>query len=182
MPPFLLKGVRAMRLYTTDGASRIDDAEFGTFTPDENGAFNGLPDPMYAKLHGRPGWENDAERAVRLTAEQMEKLRDPATMLAEMQKMTAGQDAFTKLLANALGVAKAAEAEVSASVPVAVPTAPVPVSVPAPVAEVPAAPEAPAPAATDVPAEVPASKPAPAKAPRASKKAAASQPASPSAS
>lgn len=151
-----------MRLYTTDGATQIDDAEFGTFKPDANGAYNGLPDAMYAKLHGRPGWENDAERAARLTAEQMEKLRDPATMLAEMQKMTAGQDAFTAMLANALGVAKAAQA------PAAAVDTPV-------IAEAPTAPVAPAPA--EVPA-VSTEKPAPVKPSRASKKAAAAPPAS----
>lgn len=98
-----------MRLYTTTGATQVDDPEFGTFKPDADGAFDGLPDAMYAKLHGRPGWENDAERVARVAAEQMEKLRDPATMLAELQKMSAGQGALTALLANALGVGKAVE-------------------------------------------------------------------------
>jgi hypothetical protein len=85
-----------VRLYNTEGATQVDDPEYGTFKLDADGAFSGLPDGMYAKLHGRPGWENDAERAARLTAEQLEKLRDPATMLAELQKMTAGQGALTK--------------------------------------------------------------------------------------
>ncbi len=105
-----------MRLYNTEGATQVDDPEFGTFTPGANGAFDGLPDDMYAKLHGRPGWENEAERTARLAAEQLEKLRDPATMLAEMRKMTANQSEFTALLANALGMAKSAEAETAPAV------------------------------------------------------------------
>lgn len=106
-----------MRLYNTEGATQVDDPEFGTFAPDANGAFDGLPDGMYAKLHGRPGWENEAERTARLAAEQLEKLRDPATMLAEMQKMTAGQGALAQLLASALGVAQAPAPEAPASDP-----------------------------------------------------------------
>jgi hypothetical protein len=146
-----------MRLYNTEGATQVDDPDFGTFKPDANGAFDGLPDPMYAKLHGRPGWENEAERAARLAAEQMEKLRDPATMLAELQKMTAGQGALASLLATALGVGQAQSADA--------PTAPAPA-----VAEVP--PVEPV-AKSDEP-EQPA--PAPAKSSRASKKAAATPP------
>lgn len=104
-----------MRLYTKTGATQVDDPEYGTFSPDVNGAFDGLPDGMYAKLHGRPGWENEAERVARLAAEQLEKMRDPATMLAELQKMSSGQGALTALLAQALGVAPAAAAEVPVS-------------------------------------------------------------------
>lgn len=106
-----------MRLYTTTGATRIDDPDYGSFTPDANGAFDGLPDAMYAKLHGRPGWENDAEREMRVVAEQLEKLRDPATMLAELQKMSAGQGALTALLANALGVGVPAAPPTAAEAP-----------------------------------------------------------------
>jgi hypothetical protein len=144
-----------MRLYNTEGAAQVDDPEYGTFKPGESGAFDGLPDGMYAKLHGRPGWENEAERAARLTAEQMEKLRDPATMLAELQKMTANQSEFTSLLANALGMAKSADAEA--------------LTPPAPAAST-------APAAT-TPDETPTSTPAPVKPTRTSKKAAAAPPA-----
>ena len=143
-----------MRLYNTEGAAQVDDPEYGTFRPDASGAFDGLPDGMYAKLHGRPGWENEAQRAARLAAEQMEKLRDPATMLAELQKMTAGQGALASLLANALGVSKSAEAEAPAA--------------PAPATAAPA----------DVPTETPA--PAPAKPRGRGKAAAAASPSTPS--
>lgn len=95
-----------MRLYSKTGATRIDGPS-GSFTPGPDGAFDGLPDAVYADLHGRPDWENEAERTERVAAEQLEKLRDPVTMLAELQKMTAGQGALTALLANALGVGQA---------------------------------------------------------------------------
>lgn len=95
-----------MRLYSKTGATRID-GPLGSFTPGPDGAFDGLPDAVYADLHGRPDWENEAERTARLAAEQLEKLRDPATMLAELQKMTAGQGALATLLANALGAGQA---------------------------------------------------------------------------
>jgi len=95
-----------MRLYSKTGATRIDGPS-GSFTPGANGAFDGLPDAVYADLHGRPDWEDEAERTARLAAEQLEKLRDPATMLAELQKMTAGQGELAALLANALRVGQA---------------------------------------------------------------------------
>lgn len=146
-----------MRLYTTAGATQVDDPEFGTFKPDVDGAFDGLPDAMYAKLHGRPGWENDAERVARLTAEQMEKLRDPATMLAELQKMTASQGELTAILASAFAAAKAAPTTPAAA---ASPVAPV---------------ESGTPIAESAQSGAPA--PVSAKSSRASKKAAATPPA-----
>lgn len=103
-----------MRLYSKTGATQVDDPKFGTFTPDAAGAFDGLPDAMYADLHGRPGWESEDERALRVAAEELDRLRDPATLLAELRKMSEGQGAVTSLLAQALGVApKAADAPAS---------------------------------------------------------------------
>jgi hypothetical protein len=97
-----------MRLYTRTGATQVS-AGGNVYTADTDGAFE-FPQDVGAEVHafhvdGKPAWEDDAERAARLAAEQMEKLRDPATMLAELQKMTAGQGALTALLANALGAA-----------------------------------------------------------------------------
>lgn len=109
-----------MRLYNKKGATQVDDPEYGTFTPGGTGAFDGLPDPMYAKLFGRPDWESEAQRAARLTAEQMEKLRDPATMLAELQKMTASQGELTAILANAFAAAQAPAATAVPATPAAV--------------------------------------------------------------
>lgn len=84
-----------MRLYTRTGATQVDDPTHGTFTVGPDGAFD-FPDEVSDRLHsfhvaGSPAWESDAERAKRLLDEQMEKLRDPATLLATMQEMARGQ-------------------------------------------------------------------------------------------
>lgn len=120
-----------MRLYTMTGATQVS-AGGTVYTGDENGVFE-FPQDVGAEQHsfhvnGKAAWEDDAERAARLAAEQMEKLRDPATMLAELQKMTAGQGALASLLANALGAAQAAPAQAETSVPEA-PSEPAPSSV-----------------------------------------------------
>jgi hypothetical protein len=107
-----------MRLYSKTGATQVDDPEFGSFVPDASGAFDGLPDGMFAKLHGRPGWESEDERALRLAAEELERFRDPATLLAEVRRMTEGQGAVASLLAQALGLTPpATEAQVSVASP-----------------------------------------------------------------
>jgi hypothetical protein len=93
-----------MRLYSKTGATQVDDPNFGTFKPDATGAFDGLPDAMYADLHGRPGWESEDERALRVAAEELDRFRDPATLLAEVKRMGEGQGALTSLLAQALGL------------------------------------------------------------------------------
>lgn len=95
-----------MRLYTTTGAAQVDDPEFGTFKADANGAFDGLPDAMYAKLHGRPGWENDPERELRITREELDRFRDPAELLKAVKELGANQGVFAAALATALGVAQ----------------------------------------------------------------------------
>lgn len=95
-----------MRLYTTTGASQVDDPEFGTFKAGANGAFDGLPDAMYAKLHGRPGWENDPERELRITKEELDRFRDPAELLKAVKELSANQGVFAAALATALGVAQ----------------------------------------------------------------------------
>lgn len=96
-----------MRLYTTTGASQVDDPEFGTFKADANGAFDGLPDGMYAKLHGRPGWENDPERELRITREELDRFRDPAELLKAVKELGANQGVLAAALAQALGIAQA---------------------------------------------------------------------------
>jgi len=110
-----------MRLYTRTGAAQVS-VEGKVYTVGADGAFD-FPPEVGAALHsfhvdGKPAWEDGAELAARLAAEQMEMLRDPATMLAELQKMTAGQGALTSLLAHALGVGKSTP-EPEASQPVA---------------------------------------------------------------
>lgn len=103
-----------MRLYTKTGATQVDDPEYGTFTPDKSGAFE-FPDAMAVKLHGRPGWETEEVRTARIASEELDRLRDPATLLAELRKMGDGQGALTQLMAHALGMAPAAAADGSSS-------------------------------------------------------------------
>lgn len=92
-----------MRLYNKKNAGRIDDPHFGSYEPDANGGFE-MPDGLYAKLHGRPDWENDAERDRRLAAEQRDVSRDPATLLEEVRNLGSNQGAMIALLAKALGI------------------------------------------------------------------------------
>lgn len=103
-----------MRLYTKTGATQVDDPEYGTFTPDKNGAYE-FPDAMAVKLHGRPGWETEEARTARIASEELDRLRDPATLLAELRKMGEGQGALTQLMAHALGMAPAAAADGSSA-------------------------------------------------------------------
>lgn len=117
-----------MRLYTLTGATRVDDPEHGSFTADDNGAFE-FPNDLSAHLHshhidGKPAWETDAERDVRLHAEELERLRDPATLARLLQAALVG----------------------------AQPAAPAQAPAEAPPAETPAAPVAKAPADAGTPA------------------------------
>ncbi|NUP47547.1 MAG: hypothetical protein HOW97_09590 [Catenulispora sp.] len=80
-----------MRLYTRTGASALDHPEYGHFDADENGGFD-FPDPLSDELHrfhagGRPMWETDVERQNRLLAEEMERRRDPATLMDAVQQL-----------------------------------------------------------------------------------------------
>lgn len=119
-----------MRLYTLTGTTQVKDPVTGiAYEADADGAFNDLPEDLGNFLHsfhvkGKRAWEDDAERARRLRSEQLDKMRDPATLLAEMQKMAANQGALTSILAGALAAAPQAQAAVEAPVPVA-PEAPV---------------------------------------------------------
>lgn len=107
-----------MRLYTTTGAAQVDDPEYGTFKADANGAFDGLPDAMYAKLHGRPGWENDPERELRITKEELDRFRDPAELLKAVKELGANQGVLASAIATALGLTQQSAAATGASVPV----------------------------------------------------------------
>lgn len=140
-----------MRLYTKTGASQVDDPEFGSFKADAVGAFDGLPDAMYAKLHGRPGWENDAERELRMASEELERFRDPASLLAAVKELSANQGVLATALAQALGLATPAAVVSPPPAPAASAVAPPPA--PAPVVE----PEVPAPTVKSAEASVEAS-------------------------
>jgi hypothetical protein len=80
-----------MRLYTRTGATSIDDPEYGHFDADDSGAFD-LPEDMAERLrrfhHGaRPSWETDIERQYRLAYEELERRKDPATLLAAVEQL-----------------------------------------------------------------------------------------------
>lgn len=102
------QGVPTMRLYTLTGTTQVKDPETGTvYEADADGAFE-MPEDLANLLHsfhvaGKPAWEDDAERARRVAAEQLEKMRDPAALLAEVQRLSANQGALAAVLASALG-------------------------------------------------------------------------------
>lgn len=82
-----------MRLYTRTGATALDDPEFGHFDADENGGFD-FPDDLSDRLHnfhwrGQPMWETDVERQHRLMQEELERRKDPATLLAVVEQLMA---------------------------------------------------------------------------------------------
>jgi hypothetical protein len=88
-----------MRLYTRTGATALDDPEYGHFEASPDGGFD-FPDDLSDRLHrfhvrGRPSWETDVERQHRLMAEEMERRRDPATLMDAVQKLVLAAQAVT---------------------------------------------------------------------------------------
>lgn len=80
-----------MRLYTRTGATALDDPEHGHFDADEQGAFL-LPEDLAERLRrfhvgGKPAWETDVERQRRLIHEEMERRKDPATLLDAVEQL-----------------------------------------------------------------------------------------------
>lgn len=80
-------------LYSLDGATGITDPDTGTiYTPNEDGQFDvpaTLGDTLTAvHIAGRRVWETIPERYVRLEAEETARRKDPATLLAEVEKLT----------------------------------------------------------------------------------------------
>jgi hypothetical protein len=80
-----------MRLYTRTGATALDHPVFGHFDADESGGFD-FPNELSDQLHGfavggRPLWETDIERQNRLISEEMERRRDPATLMEAVQQL-----------------------------------------------------------------------------------------------
>jgi hypothetical protein len=111
-----------MRLYTRTGATALDDPEYGNFQADEEGGFD-LPDDLSERLHrfhidGRPAWETDVERQTRLIAEELDRRKDPATLLAAVQQLVAA--------------AQSLPAQSAAPAPEPVPEVPAPITEPVP--------------------------------------------------
>lgn len=81
-----------MRLYTRTGAVALDDPEFGHFAAGDDGSFD-FPDELSDRLHGfhaagKPLWETDVERQARFMHEELERRKDPATLLAAVEELT----------------------------------------------------------------------------------------------
>jgi hypothetical protein len=94
-----------MRLYSRTGATALDDPEYGHFDADLDGGFD-FPDDLSDLLHrfhlrGKAVWETDIERQSRLMEEELERRRDPATLM----------DAVQQLVNAARGVTPAPETE-----------------------------------------------------------------------
>jgi hypothetical protein len=80
-----------MRLYTRTGATALDDPEYGHFDANPDGSFD-LPEDLSDRLHGfhlagRPAWETDVERQRRLIGEELERRKDPATLLSAVEQI-----------------------------------------------------------------------------------------------
>ena len=133
-----------MRLYTTTGATEVNDPTYGTFKVGPDGAFD-FPNELSDKLHGFhinkvAAWETDAERVKRVTDEQLQSVRDPAALysavreMSETQKgLSIGQNVLLAAVVKALGIdipgvapAAPAVAPPAAVAPVAQPEAPAP--------------------------------------------------------
>ncbi|NUR01366.1 MAG: hypothetical protein HOY79_34025 [Streptomyces sp.] len=131
-----------MRLYSRTGATRLDDPEHGSFDADAQGGFD-FPDEVSDRirgfhLHGKPLWEDDIQRQQRLIEEELERRKDPATLLSAVEalvKAAGAASALTTSAANATGAVQDLSAALQTEPPA--PAAP-------PVVVEPVAPAAPA--------------------------------------
>ncbi|MFI5814847.1 hypothetical protein ACIA7S_28310 [Streptomyces sp. NPDC051643] len=125
-----------MRLYSTTGATRLDDPEHGTFDVDEAGGFN-FPDEVSDRLHafhmgGKAMWESDIERQQRLMSEELERRKDPATLLAAVEQLVKAAQATTVLTAVAAGATESVQG-LAAALAAPEGTTPAPAAAPEPV-------------------------------------------------
>lgn len=81
-----------MRLYTRTGATAQTDPDTGeVYEPDEQGGFD-FPDELGERLHRfhigkQRQWEDEEQRHQRIVNEEMERAKDPATLLAVVQQL-----------------------------------------------------------------------------------------------
>jgi hypothetical protein len=99
-----------MRLYTRTGATALDDTEHGHFEASPDGAFD-LPEELAEHLRtfhigGRPAWETDVERQRRLISEELERRKDPATLLSAVEQIMEAARAATAATATATPATK----------------------------------------------------------------------------
>jgi len=103
-----------MRLYSRTGATRLDDPEYGTFDADDAGGFD-FPDDVSDRLigfhvAGKPMWENDIQRQQRLISEELERRKDPATLLGAVEALVKAAGAAGALTAAAANAQTGAQA------------------------------------------------------------------------
>jgi hypothetical protein len=82
-----------MKLYSRFGADSVESPEFGTFTADADGGIE-VPEALGLFLHNQHigserVWENDAERANRLVAEEHARRSDPAYLASIVEELSA---------------------------------------------------------------------------------------------
>lgn len=120
-----------MRLYSRTGVTRLDDPEHGTFDVDEAGGFN-FPDEVSDRLHafhmgGKPLWETDIERQRRLISEEMDRRKDPSTLLSAVEQLVKAAQATTVLTAAATTATESVGGLAAALAKTEEPTEPAPV-------------------------------------------------------
>jgi hypothetical protein len=94
-----------MKIYSLFGTTSLVHDEHGEFEPDEDGGFE-LPHEFGVELHkvhlnGQKAWETDAERSLRIAAEEDAHRKDPATLLAAVESLVAAQTAAAEAAAEA---------------------------------------------------------------------------------
>jgi hypothetical protein len=82
-----------MRLYSRTGATAVDDGGEHYTAADDAGGFD-FPEDVGARLHsfhaaGKPLWETQVEQQARLTGEELERRKDPATLLTAVEALVA---------------------------------------------------------------------------------------------
>lgn len=79
-----------MRLYSRHGVNSVT-RQGETYEPDETGAFD-FPEHVGRELRsyhagGKPMWEDEIELRARLAAEELERRRDPATLMGAVEQI-----------------------------------------------------------------------------------------------
>ena len=86
-----------MRLYSLIGATAVTADNGNQYEPGDDGGFD-LPDPLATAqlaFHsaGKPMWETGPQRRERLLGEELERRKDPATLLDAVNQLVAAAQA-----------------------------------------------------------------------------------------